>query len=64
METVEQILARLNAELASAKTPEHRELVQRHVRDFELVVQMRERQRNAQQRSVPQALISGVISGY
>jgi hypothetical protein len=50
METVEQILARLKAELASAKTPEHRELVQRHVRDFELVVQMRERQRKAQQR--------------
>ena len=53
METVEQILARLKAELASAETPEHRELVQRHVRDFELVVQMRERQRKAQQRSAP-----------
>jgi hypothetical protein len=48
METVEQILARLKAELASAETPEHRELIQRHVRDFELVVQMRERQRKAQ----------------
>ena len=53
METVEQILARLKAELASAETPEHRELVQRHVRDFELVVQMRERQRKAQQRPAP-----------
>ena len=49
METVEQILARLKAELPSAKTLEHRELIQRHVRDFELVVQMRERQRKAQQ---------------
>ena len=31
-------------------TQEHRQLIQRHVRDFELVVQMRERQRKAQQR--------------
>jgi hypothetical protein len=53
METVEQIMARLKAELASAKTQEHRELIQRHVRDFELVVQMRERQRKAQQRPAP-----------
>jgi hypothetical protein len=50
METVEQILARLKAELASAKTLEHQELLQRHVGDFELVVRMRERQRKAQQR--------------
>ncbi|MDR3420092.1 MAG: hypothetical protein P4L80_02430 [Xanthobacteraceae bacterium] len=53
METVGQILARLKAELASAKTPEHRELALRHVRDFELAVQMRERRRKAQQRLAP-----------